>query len=680
MPAAPTPSGEGRGGDGGTNGGVHGDVHEGVEKQTAGKEEKAGGLRRLPARLAPVVPAVALALALFHLYTGAFGALPNIQQRAPHVGLCLILALFLFPPGWRLDGNRIALAIDGLLVAVVLVTCGWVVIEYDRIMSIGFFPTAVDTWLGVALTLVLLEAARRVVGWFFPMLAVAFLAYAYFGPLFPGAWAHRGLSIELISEVLYSTDRGIWGLVTGVSATVIAMFVIFGGILLKTGGGQTFMDLALYLSGRFTGGGAKVATVASSLFGTVSGSAAANVATTGTFTITMMRRLGYRRSFAGAVEAVASSGGQIMPPIMGAGAFIMAELLGVPYMEVALAAVIPAVLYFASCFAAIHFEARRSGYGVVDKKDIPHPRDFMHWRRSLPVFGPLALLIGLLVMGYTPTTGAFWATVALMASYLALGGTGMLSGRLRTLVDGLILAGRGLVTVAVLIACSQIILAMIAGTGVGVKFSALIISLGQEHLLLSLLLAMGIAMILGMGLPTSAAYILSAAVVAPALVRLELMPMQAHLFVFYYAILSGITPPLCATVFIAAAMAEANWLKTALLALRLALAAFIVPFLLVYHPELILIGDPMSIALAAVTGFVGTVALAASTIGWLVGPAGWPLRLLLAGASAALIWPGLPSDLLGLALLGGCFGLQLLRGRRQALPTIPSSERLGEKP
>ena len=558
--------------------------------------------RSLPAWLVPAVPAVALGLALFHLYTGAFGAFPNIQQRAPHVGLCLVLALLLYPPARRLARSRAALVFDGLLIAAVVVTCGWVVVEYDRIMSVGFFPTATDTWLGVLLTLILLEVSRRVVGWLFPALALVFLAYAYFGPLVPGAWAHRGLSLELISEILYSTDRGIWGLVTGVSATVIAMFIIFGSTLLKTGGGQTFMDLALYLSGRFTGGGAKVATVASSLFGTISGSAAANVATTGTFTISMMRKLGYRRSFAAAVEAVASSGGQIMPPIMGAGAFIMAEFLGVPYYEVALAAVIPAVLYFTSCFAAIHFEAKRSGYGVVDKTDIPRPRDFLHWRRSLPVFGPLALLIGLLVMGYTPTTGAFWATVALMVSYLALGGIDSLGRRLYDLLDGLVLAGRGLVTVAILIACSQIILAMIAGTGVGVKFSALIISLAQDYLLLSLLLAMGIAMVLGMGLPTSAAYILAAAVVAPALVRLDLLPMQAHLFVFYFAILSGITPPLCATVFISAAMAEANWLKAALLSLRLALAAFIVPFLLVYHPELILVGDPMRIALAAVTG------------------------------------------------------------------------------
>ncbi|MCG8562486.1 MAG: TRAP transporter fused permease subunit [Hyphomicrobiales bacterium] len=660
MSNAPITAKEGTGGDG-------------AETMPAGKAE--GDIfRHLPAWLVPAVPAVALGLALFHLYTGAFGALPNIQQRAPHVGLCLVLALLLFPPARSLTRARLALAVDGLLIAAVLATCGWVVLEYDRIMSIGFFPTATDTWLGVALTLILLEVSRRVVGWLFPMLAVAFLAYAYFGPLMPGSWAHRGLSLELISEVLYSTDRGIWGLVTGVSATVIAMFVIFGGILLKTGGGQTFMDLALYLSGRFTGGGAKVATVASSLFGTVSGSAAANVATTGTFTISMMRKLGYRRSFAGAVEAVASSGGQIMPPIMGAGAFIMAELLGVPYMEVALAATIPAILYFTSCFAAIHFEARRCDYGVIDKADIPRPRDFLHWRRSLPVFGPLALLIGFLVMGYTPATGAFWATSALMVSYLVLGNEEALAHRLRILVDGLVLAGRGLVTVAILIACSQIILAMIAGTGVGVKFSALIISLGQEHLLLSLLLAMGIAMVLGMGLPTSAAYILAAAVVAPALVRLELLPMQAHLFVFYFAILSGITPPLCATVFIAAAMAEASWLKTALLSLRLALAAFIVPFLLVYHPELILVGDPMSIALAAVTGFVGTVALAASTIGWLVGPAGWPLRAALAASAAALIWPGMQSDVLGLALLAGCFALQLRNGRLGAPMAIPSSK------
>jgi TRAP transporter 4TM/12TM fusion protein len=633
--------------------------------------------RPLPSWLAPAVPLAALALALFHLYTGAFGTFPNIQQRAPHLGLSLVLALLLFPPGRRLAEARLGLALDGVLIAAVAVTCGWVVLEYDRIMSIGFFPNAVDMWLGVVLTLVLLEVTRRVVGWFFPMLAVVFLLYAYFGPQMPGAWAHRGLSIPLISEILYSTDRGIWGLVTGVSATVIAMFVIFGGILLKTGGGRTFMDVALVVSGRFNGGAAKVATVASSLFGTVSGSAAANVATTGTFTIAMMRRLGYRPAFAAAVESVASSGGQIMPPIMGAGAFIMAELLGISYLDVAAAALIPAILFFTSCFAAIHFESRRAGYGTVAAADIPHLPDVLHWRRSLPVFGPLGVLVALLVQGYTPSTAAFWATALLMLAYVVLGNDAPIRRRLANLLDGLLIGGRGVVTVAVLIACSQIILAMIAGTGVGVKFSAMIIAFGEDQLLLSLVLAMLIAMVLGMGLPTSAAYILAAAVVAPALVRLELLPLQAHLFVFYFAILSGITPPLCATVFIAAAMAQTNWLRAAMVALRLALAAFIVPFLLVYHPELILVGEPLAIVLAVATGVVGTVALAAGVIGWLLAPANPLVRVALGAAAAALIWPGLASDAAGVLLLAAGLAAQLWRGRAAA-PAVASPSNLGD--
>jgi len=588
----------------------------------------------------------------FHLYTSAFGSFPDLIQRSVHVGLALMLAFCLYGVR-RDDARQSALGwVDVLILLAVLAFTAHILVSYDRMMGFTFRMTTLDYALGVVAIVLVLEGCRRVIGWTIPVLGMLGLVYALMGPYLPGPLAHRGLDPKLVIEVLYMSTRGLYGMVTGISATVIAIFVIYGAVLLRTGGGQTFMDLAIILGGRSVGGGAKVATIASAFFGSVSGSAAANVATTGAFTIPLMKRLGYRPAFAGAVEAVASTGGQVMPPIMGAGAFIMAELLGISYLTIMTAALIPAGLYFIGCLAGIHFESKRLGYRPVEPDQLPKLRQVLTIRRAGPVFLSLAVLIGMLVQGYSPGFAAFAATAVLVVFYLlGSGDRASLALRLRDLKTGFVDAGIGLVAIAVLIAGAQILLSMISTTGLGVSLTAGIIGMGESSLLISLLLAMLIAMLLGTGLPTAAAYLLAAAVVAPALIKLGVEPLGAHMFIFYFSILAGLTPPLCATVFISASMAKANWVPTSFYAIRLSVVAFLIPFAFVFHPEILLVGSTLQIVIFGVTAMFGVVVIGAALAGHLVGPLSHIEKAGFLTSAILLIAPGWVLPLIGVALL-----------------------------
>lgn len=606
-----------------------------------------------PARQS-LITLLSLGLVLFHLYTSAFGSFPDLIQRSIHVGGTLMLAFCLF--GFhRQDARQLPLRwIDVLLIVATAAFTIHILASYERMMGFTFRMETLDYVLGALAIVLVLEGCRRVIGWTIPLLGIAGLVYALAGPYLPEFMAHRGLDFRLVIEVLYMSTRGLYGMVTGISATVIAIFVIYGAVLLRTGGGQTFMDLAIILGGRSIGGGAKVATISSAFFGSVSGSAAANVATTGAFTIPLMKKLGYKPAFAGAVEAVASTGGQIMPPIMGAGAFIMAELLGVSYLSIMTAAIIPAVLYFVGCLAGIHFESKRLGYKPVPVENLPKLKEVLSLRRAGPVFSSLAVLIGLLVNGYSPGFAAFAATAILIVFFmLGTRSTKDLKARLTDLKHGFIDAGVGLVAIAVLIAGAQILLAMISTTGLGVSFTSAIIGLGDNSLLLSLLLAMLVAMLLGTGLPTAAAYLLAAAVVAPALIKLGVEPLGAHMFIFYFSILAGLTPPLCATVFISASMAGANWFPTSLYAVRLSLVAFLIPFAFVFHPEILLIGDTINIVVFGLSGLLGVVVIGAALAGYLTHPLNAMMRAALLLAAVLLIAPGMVAPLVGLVLLVG---------------------------
>lgn len=621
------------------------------------------GDRELGPRMRGAVAALAVVYTLFHLYTSGFGNFPNLIQRSLHVSFALVLVFMLFSLRGR-DSRSISV-LDWFLVVVSIASAAWVAYSYDRFMTRQALNN-IDIVLGTLTILAVMEAARRLIGIVFTALASIFLVYAILGPHLPMPFAHRGFGLNVIVNHLYTTDLGLWGVTTSVSATVVAIFIIFGSILFFSGGGTTFINIALILAGRSAGGPAKVATIASALFGTISGSAAANVAVTGSFTIPMMKRLNYSKEFAAGVEATASTGGQLMPPIMGAAAFIMAELLGVPYVEIIRAAVVPAFLMYGGLFLAVHFGSKRRGYAPLDAKDIPHWRQALGPRQLLPLFGPIAVLLyNLLYTGSTPQRAGFAATIAAIVLFIFQDlNWGAYSQRLKSLLKALESAGYALLMIAVLAATAQIVIGVIGLTGVGVRFTGILIAASDGNLLVGLFITMGVALVLGMGMPTTGAYLLAASVLAPALVRMGIEPLQAHLFVFYFAIISAITPPVCAAVFVASGIAQSDWFKSALISTRLGLVAFIIPFMFVYSPSLLLQGPVLTVVLAIVSASVGVVALSGGVMGQFIQRNTVLETLMLISCALMLIKPGIPTDTAGAVIFAVVAGMQYTRIRR----------------
>ncbi len=632
--------------------------------ETARHEQKLadGALARSVAGPTRVVArVVGLAFAAYQLWVAApfSSPIPDLIHRSIHLAFAFTLCFLLFPARPGASPSSRASLVDWALIAASLVGFAYLVVHYHWIMENPATSTPVALLLGTLVFVAALEAARRTMGPVFVGLAVLSVAYALFGSAIPGFWGHIGFDWREVIETLYLSTFGIVGSVTGVSASVVAVFLIFGSLLAATGGSDTFIDLAKIIARRSPGGPAKVSIYSSALFGTISGSAVANVVADGIFSIPLMKRMGYRGEFAAAVEATASSGGQIVPPIMGAGAFIMAELLGRPYFDIAVAAAIPAALYYLGCTAGVHFAALRLDLARLDPSMIPRLASVLAWRRAAPFFVPIAVLIVFLVRGFTPTTATFWA-IAVMVAIYALGATSRadLVRRGRVLLEAFESGARSVVLVAALVAAAQVIIAMINLTGIGVKLSETIIAASGQYVLVSLALAMVVCLILGMGLPTTAAYVLAASVVAPALIGLGIDRLAAHLFVFYFAIVSAITPPVCAAVYVAAAIARASWWRTSIMAMKLGAAAFVVPYMFVYSTTLLWQGTGREILLAATTAGIGVVALAGGTIGYWLRWAGYPVRVLLVAGALGLIKPGLYTDGIGFGLLAIATAIQ----------------------
>lgn len=598
--------------------------------------------------------ALGLVLGAFVFYTAATGPFEGLIQRALFLALVMCLGFALHPLGagtrWRVAGA----AIDAVLLLAALAACGYVVIEYERIMTTLPWATTLDTALTVGLVLAVLELGRRTVGIVFPVLVLLGLGYALLGDRLPGELGHRGFDPAFVTETLLLGDLGIWGMLTGIAATVIAAFVLFGALLLHSGGGQAFMDLAMRLGGRQPGGAAKIATIASGLFGTVSGSAVANVATTGNFTIPMMIRLGYPRPFAAAVEAVASTGGQIAPPIMGAAAFVMAEILGLPYLTVMLAAIVPAALFYLSVFATVHFVALRRGLALVPDEELPAWREILAPRRVAPVLAALGGLGVGIWLGRSVATSAFYGIAALLVAFV-LTQIGTLTARQMAgrILEGFVDAGRGLVIIGVLLAGAQVLVSMINLTGIGVTLSSLIVTLAGDSTALVAVIVALVCLVMGMGLPTTAAYVLVAAVLAPAMTAVGTDPLAAHLFVFYYATISVITPPVCVAVFVGAGVANTNWMPAAGEAVRLGAVTYLVPFMLLLYPGMTLRGGPEAIVDAVLSGLVLVLAIPALLGG--ARPLGrGPLDVLILLLAVALaVWPNTLGAIAALALLAG---------------------------
>lgn len=594
--------------------------------------------------------AVSIIFVIFHLILPVYAFLPNLRERAIHLGLAFILVFLGAKKGGR--ESTAWRAISGAAATAGVLICGYVVVKYyDIIEQYGSSEGLLQVILGLALVGLILEMARRAVRPALPTIAALFLAYTLFGHLIPGEFGHPQYSLDTVSSSLFLTTGGLWGQLLGVSANIIAIFVFLGAFIVHTGGGAGFMKIAVRLAGKFRGGPAKVATISSALFGSISGSASANVASTGSFTIPMMKRLGYSPNLAAAVEAVASTGGQIMPPIMGAGAFVMAELVQTPYLTIAAAATLPAVLYFVAVGLGIHFYAGRAGYVGMNADEIPAWGETI--KASFFFIIPFSALAYWLLQKYTPQYAAFWAAMStLLLAFFnedwRLEPAGVWPKYRAAITQG----ARQAAVIAAICACAQIIVAVIAFTGIGVKFTNVVLSVVNDSLFWALVLTGLTSILLGMEVPTTAAYIVAVVVGGPVLVELGAPLLAAHLFIFYLAILSAVTPPICGAIFIAAGMAEADWVKTAKLGLKLSFAAFILPFMFAYQPGLILIGTTGEIIAALGRGLAVVILLSAGFMGYWKNILSPIQRGGLIAAGAAFLVPIPWLNLAGLALAG----------------------------
>lgn len=602
---------------------------------------------------------LAILVGAFVFYTAATGPFEGLIQRALFLALVTTLGFALYPLGAGKSWRPVGLAVDLGLTAVTLAACGYVVWNYDRIMTTLPWATTLEMSLTIGLVFAVLELGRRTVGLIFPILVVLGVTYALYGNVFPGALSHRGFDSAFVTETIFLGDLGIWGMLTGVAATVIAAFVMFGALLLHTGGGQAFMDIAMRLGGRQPGGAAKIATIASGLFGMISGSAVANVATTGNFTISMMVRLGYPRPFAAAVEAVASTGGQLAPPIMGAAAFVMAEILGIPYLTIIFGAIIPALLFYLSVFITVHFVSIRRNLAVVPDEDLPAWSAIIAPRRILPILAALSGLGIGIYLGRSISTAAFYGVVGLLIAFAATQ-AGQISVRemVSKVMDGLEDAGKGMVIIGVLLAGAQVLVSMINLTGIGVTMSSLIVAVAGDLVPLVAFIVAGVCLIMGMGLPTTAAYVLVAAVLAPAMTAVGVDPLAAHMFVFYYATISVITPPVCVAVFVAAGIAQTNWLPAAGEAVRLGAVTYVIPFLFLLYPGMTLQGTWLEALEALIAGLVLVIAIPALLSGLRITLSRSVDVVILLVAVGIAIWPHPLSPFISLAVLIGAYILR----------------------
>src|SRR5688572_25945633 len=530
--------------------------------------------------LAWAVAVIASAMSLYHMYVAAFGPPEAVIFRGTHFLFAITLVFILYP---LLPGRRAAWRIADM----VLLVAAWAMVlhiffnyEYfnNRIIYIDEL-TAWDKFYAVVALVVVMEGTRRVIGLALPLTALVFLVYAIFFTQVRG---------PVLLEQLYFSTEGIWGSTLGVSASYVMLFVLFGAFMEKSGTGQLFMDFAMSITGHSAGGPGKVAVVSSSLFGTVSGSAVANVMVDGPITIPLMKRTGFRPPFAAAVEAVASTGGQIMPPVMGAAAFVMAEFLSVPYAQVAMWALVPALLYYVAVFFAVHFEAKRHKLAGVPKSQLPRFMRVMAERGHL--FVPILVVLFGLILGYSAPLCALAGALSCLPVAM-MRKTTRIEIRWRTIVDALEEGARNTLAVAMACACAGIVIGVVTITGLGIVFTQWVIALSQSSLVLALILTAMAGIVLGMGMPTTPAYIMMVALLVPAIIKLGAVTPAAHMFAFYFAILSAITPPVALAVFAAAGLAKANMWTTGWAAMRAAAPAYIVPFMFVYEPALLLIGD-----------------------------------------------------------------------------------------
>jgi TRAP transporter 4TM/12TM fusion protein len=597
--------------------------------------------------------ALALLIGVFVFYTSFAGAFETLNQRASFVAMIVAMALLLYPTGGGRRWRPLGIALDLLMFGWVLASAVYVIVNFERIMVQLPFAEPLDAWLGLGTLLVVLELARRTASVVFPIIVGGIVAYAFFGDAIPGAFGHRGFDLYYITEVVFLSDRGLWGMLVSIASTTLAAFILFGALLLHTGAGQTFFDLSARAGGASPGGAAKIATIASGLFGSISGSSVANIATTGNFTIPLMKRLRYPAPFAGGVEAVASTGGQLAPPIMGTAAFVMAELVGVNYWTIAAVAFLPAALFYLGVFTTVHLIAKRTGLGQVAGEDLPDWRAALSWRRLAPILAGIAGLAWGIWNGNSIQLTACYGMIGIIAAFAFAQLTAGTPPReiAATLIRAFRDGGKGVVIVGILLVAAQVFVSMVNLTGVGVAVTSQILSVAGDNIWVIAGIMAVVCLIAGMGLPTSAAYVLVAAVFAPVLIQQGLDPVMVHLFVLYYAALSVITPPVCVAVFVSATIAQAPWLRVARDTLRLGGTAYALPMLFIAYPGLLLQGGPEAIAHAILSGTVFILAIASLFAGQPVARLGPAAPLLWLAVAVLALLPGWAPSLAASALL-----------------------------
>ena len=592
-----------------------------------------------------IINGLCIAFALFQLYTAIFGVLDAHLQRAIHLSFALALIYLLYPA--RKSWSRKTIhPLDVLLAIVAVCSCMYVVVEYDQLVLRAGLNTPTDMAVGIVGVILVFEAARRTVGWPMIIVAALFLLYSYFGPDMPGILAHRGVGFgEMVSHLFFTTE-GIFGVPLGVASTFIYLFILFGAYLEVTGLGKFFIDIANAIAGWAVGGPAKVAVLSSGLMGTVSGSSVANVAGTGSFTIPMMKKLGYSPAFAGAVEAAASTGGQLMPPVMGAAAFLMAEFVGVPYIEIVKAAVIPAMLYFIGIWIGVHFEAKKDGLKGMPKDELPKFGPLLREKGHLAV--PLIVIVYLLVTGYTPMRAAL-AAIILSIGCACLRKNTRIS--FMDVVNGLVNGSKGVLGVSIACATAGIIIGVVTKTGVGLKLATALLDLAGGQLIPAMFFTMVTSLLLGMGVPTTANYVITSTIAAPALVQMHVPVLAAHLFAFYFGIVADVTPPVALAAYAGAGIAGANPMTTGVNALKLAIGAFIVPYIFVLAPELLMINaTAVGVITATITAILGMMGLSMSMIGFCTKHLNVIQRVLFFAGGLCLIYPGTMTDIAGVAI------------------------------
>ena len=625
-------------------------------------------LRKLTGKVALFITIVAILMSAFHLFTAWHGTLLAMKQRSLHLIFAFTLGFALYPGFKNSSKDKIDI-MDWVLMILSIGVWGYIFFNVEAIALKGGQMSTTDMVLGVLAVLLTLEVTRRVVGPELPIVTIVFLLFAYFGRSLPGVFAHRGFNVTRIVSHMYMTTEGIMGTPLGVSSTFVFMFILFGSFLDKTGVGEFFIDFAYALTGSTRSGPAMTSVLSSGLMGSISGSSVANTVTTGAFTIPLMKSVGYKPHYAGAVEATASTGGQIMPPVMGAAAFIMADFTGFPYISIVKAAIIPAVLYYIAVGTMVHLEACKLGLKGMPRESLPKVSNILRKQGYLTL--PLIAIIFMLVKQYPPTmaalTGIIIGVVVAFAASLIKKDNSFTP---KDILGAMEAGAKGAVGVACACACAGMIVGVVTLTGFGLKIAEVIVLIAKGKLIPTLFLTMIASIILGMGLPTTAKYIVLATMAVPAITKLGVNLMSAHLFILYFGVVADVTPPVALAAYAGAGIAGANSMKTGFQAFKLAIGAFIIPYIFVINPHLIMVDSvvgttvnwlPITAAIPTiVTALIGTICLAGTVESYLFGNLKIWQRVILLGAAFALLDPKLLTDAIGLGALAVIFVTQKL--------------------